>query len=139
MVILFQLRIQFDDKAVSTHEYQSETSALAQYLEENPHEKDVVEKEQADIEQTSISLDLENSESSDDVVETPRDTVAMKSNTAIGAGTSVVSKDHEGKEYHDTLLYKENTYQLSCCIKFLYCFQLWLFLPLYVLIFIGKK
>lgn len=80
------LRIQFDDKAVSTHEYQSETSALAQYLEENPHEKDVVEKEQADIEQTSISLDLENSESSDDVVETPRDTVAMKSNTAIGAG-----------------------------------------------------
>lgn len=111
MVILFQLRIQFDDKAVSTHEYQSETSALAQYLEENPHEKDVVEKEQADIEQTSISLDLENSESSDDVVETPRDTVAMKSNTAIGAGTSVVSKDHEGKEYHDTLLYKENTYQ----------------------------
>lgn len=138
MVILFQLRIQFDDKAVSTHEYQSETSALAQYLEENPHEKDVVEKEQADIEQTSISLDLENSESSDDVVETPRDTVAMKSNTAIGAGTSVVSKDHEGKEYHDTLLYKENTYQLSC-IKFLYYFQLWLFLPLYVLIFIGKK
>lgn len=128
MVILFQLRIQFDDKAVSTHEYQSETSALAQYLEENPHEKDVVEKEQADIEQTSISLDLENSESSDDVVETPRDTVAMKSNTAIGAGTSVVSKDHEGKEYHDTLLY-----------KFLYYFQLWLFLPLYVLIFIGKK
>lgn len=114
MVILFQLRIQFDDKAVSTHEYQSETSALAQYLEENPHEKDVVEKEQADIEQTSISLDLENSESSDDVVETPRDTVAMKSNTAIGAGTSVVSKDvyHKGKEYdHDTLLYKENTYQ----------------------------
>lgn len=139
MVILFQLRIQFDDKAVSTHEYQSETSALAQYLEENPHEKDVVEKEQADIEQTSISLDLENSESSDDVVETPRDTVAMKSNTAIGAGTSVVSKDHEGKEYHDTLLYKENTYQLSWCIKFLYYFQLWLFLPLYVLIFIGKK
>lgn len=110
-LLLFQLRIQFDDKAVSTHEYQSETSALAQYLEENPHEKDVVEKEQADIEQTSISLDLENSESSDDVVETPRDTVAMKSNTAIGAGTSVVSKDHEGKEYHDTLLYKENTYQ----------------------------
>lgn len=106
MVILFQLRIQFDDKAVSTHEYQSETSALAQYLEENPHEKDVVEKEQADIEQTSISLDMENS--SDDVVETPRDTVAMKSNTAIGAGN-----DHEGKEYHDTLLYKENTYQLS--------------------------
>lgn len=139
MVILFQLRIQFDDKAVSTHEYQSETSALAQYLEENPHEKDVVEKEQADIEQTSISLDLENSESSDDVVETPRDTVAMKSNTAIGAGTSVVSKDHEGKEYHDTLLYKENTYQLSWCIKFLYYFQLWLFLPLYVLTFIGKK
>lgn len=89
IVILFQLRIQFDDKAVSTHEYQSETSALAQYLEENPHEKGVVEKEQADFEQMSISLDLENSESSDDVVETPRDTVAMKSNTAIGAGKSV--------------------------------------------------
>ena len=82
----FQLRIQFDDKALSTHEYQSETSALAQYLEENPHEKDEVEKEKVEIEQTSISLDLESSESSDDVVETPRDSSAMKSNTAIGAG-----------------------------------------------------
>lgn len=113
IVILFQLRIQFDDKAVSTHEYQSETSALAQYLEENPHEKDVVEKEQADLEQTSISLDLENSESSDDVVETPRDTVAMKSNTAIGAGTSGISNVYrEGEEYHDMLQCKENMYRL---------------------------
>ena len=90
----FQLRIQFDDKALSTHEYQSETSALAQYLEENPHEKDEVEKEKVEIEQTSISLDLESSESSDDVVETPRDSSAMKSNTAIGAGKPQYIEGH---------------------------------------------
>lgn len=60
---------------------------MAQYLEENPHEKPEVEKEQADIEQTTFTLDMDNSESSDDTVETPRDSPAMKSNTAIGTGT----------------------------------------------------
>jgi hypothetical protein len=56
-------------------------------LEENPHEKQEVEKEQAEVEQTTFTLDMDNSESSDDAVETPRDSAAMKSNTAIGTGT----------------------------------------------------
>lgn len=112
MVIFFQFRIQFDDKVVFIYEYQSEISVLVQYLEENFYEKDVVEKEQADIEQTFISLDLENFEFSDDVVEILRDIVVMKFNIVIGVGTLVVSKDvyYEGKEYYDTLLYKENIY-----------------------------
>lgn len=110
MVIFFQFRIQFDDKVVFIYEYQSEILVLAQYLEENFYEKDVVEKEQADIEQTFISLDLENFEFSDDVVEILRDIVVMKFNIVIGVGTLVVSKDYEGKEYYDMLLYKENIY-----------------------------
>lgn len=110
MVIFFQFRIQFDDKVVFIYEYQSEILVLVQYLEENFYEKDVVEKEQADIEQTFISLDLENFEFSDDVVEISRDIVVMKFNIVIGVGTLVVSKDYEGKEYYDTLLYKENIY-----------------------------
>ncbi|XP_061189436.1 proteoglycan 4-like [Saccostrea echinata] len=84
------LRIQFDDKALSTHEYQSENSALAQYLEENPHEKEEVVKEQVEIEQATLSLDVDNTESSDDV-ESPRESSAMKSNTAIGTGSGELS------------------------------------------------
>ncbi|XP_062584235.1 mucin-2-like [Saccostrea cucullata] len=84
------LRIQFDDKALSTHEYQSENSALAQYLEENPHETEEVVKEQVEIEQATLSIDVDSTESSDDV-DSPRESSTMKSNTAIGTGSGELS------------------------------------------------
>ena len=68
-----------------THEYQSEDSALKDYLEQNPHEIEDVKKEEEAVLQLGGS---QQDESSDDVDEptTPRDE-SIKSNTPLSHST----------------------------------------------------
>ena len=110
--LILQVKISFDDHATTTFEYEGEESALENYLQEHPEEREEVQKQEEDVATHSTEELLHDSPRAPDP-----DVSAMKSNTVIGSSGKLCFVDHL---IFNTAVFGENSrycYNLSLLLS----------------------